>query len=111
VPPRATVRPLNGESNFYLFKTELRFPIYNDLGGVLFYDGGAVSIIDNTNSAQSATESALRDQYPLYRDAVGVGIRYNTPVGPVSAEYGYKLNRQQQRGESEGRFHFSIGTF
>lgn len=111
IPPRATVRPLNGESHFYLFKTELRFPIYNDLGGVLFYDGGGVNIIDNEISAQSATENSLRNDYPGYRDAVGVGIRYNTPVGPVSAEYGYKLNRQQQRGESEGRFHFSIGAF
>lgn len=112
IPPRGgTVRPLNGESHFYLFKTELRFPIAGDLGGVLFYDGGAVTIVDNETSTASKTESAFRSQYPLYRDSVGIGLRYNTPVGPVSAEYGYKLNRQTQQGESEGRFHFSIGTF
>lgn len=89
---------LQTESHFYLVKSEIRFPIYGDLGGVLFYDGGAVKILG-------------KDIEPDYRDAAGVGIRYNTPVGPVSAEYGYKLRRIKEIGEAEGRFHFSIGTF
>ena len=92
------LRPIRTESHFYLVKSELRFPIYGDFGAVLFYDGGAVKILGE------AIE-------PEYRDAAGVGVRYNTPVGPVSAEYGYKLKRQREVGESEGRFHFSIRAF
>ncbi|MCB0394760.1 MAG: BamA/TamA family outer membrane protein, partial [Bdellovibrionales bacterium] len=58
------------DSHFYLIKSEIRFPIAGILGGVIFYDGGAVKI---TNFHQ-------RDEY---RDAAGLGIRINTPVGPL----------------------------
>jgi outer membrane protein insertion porin family len=81
------------DSYFSLLKTEFRFPIYGNLGGAVFYDAGAVLIS------------------PIYefRDTAGLGIRYNTPVGPVSLEYGQKLRRVGD--EAPGRFHFSIGVF
>lgn len=101
--PADKVFYLATESTFYLLKSEVRFPIYGDLGGVLFYDGGAVDIIGEVMGHQPYQAE--------YRDAAGIGIRYNTPVGPVSAEYGYKLNRKKNQGETEGRFHLSIGTF
>lgn len=108
IPDRDTLKPVKTESHFYLFKSEFRFPISGDLGGVLFYDGGAVKILcDKEDSTYPANCLDTRSEY---RDAAGVGIRYNTPVGPVSAEYGYKLDRNKAR-EDEGRFHFSIGTF
>ncbi len=86
-------------SHYYLLKTEFRFPIWGDFGGVIFYDGGAVAIAD----------IKFQDEY---RDAAGVGFRYNTPVGPVSAELAYKLDRRESpTKESPFRFHFSIGAF
>ncbi len=100
---------LKTESNFYLVKSEIRFPIYGDFGGVLFYDGGAVNVLGKI--IKSRTPFIEEEFDSEYRDAVGIGIRYNTPVGPVSAEYGYKLHRHRDLGESEGRFHLSIGTF
>ncbi|MEJ2181981.1 MAG: outer membrane protein assembly factor BamA [Nitrospirota bacterium] len=41
------------------------------------------------------------------RYTAGAGIQYNTPVGPIRVDYGYKLDREP--GESAGEVHFSIG--
>lgn len=89
---------LNTSSNYGLIKSELRFPlsIKYDLAGALFYDGGRVQI-EGVN---------LTDNW---RDALGFGIRYNTPVGPLSLEYAQKLNKKA--GESDGAFHLSVGVF
>jgi outer membrane protein assembly complex protein YaeT len=87
---------LTTNARMFLIKSELRFPIYGSFAGATFYDGGYVSI-QNLN---------LPDKY---RDSVGVGLRYNTPVGPLNLEWAWKLDRKQ--GEAENRFHLSIGTF
>ena len=83
-------------SYFYLLKSEIRFPIFKALGGVVFYDGGEVRIAQRN-----------RDDY---KHAVGAGIRIATPVGPVSIEYGFKLARRDYDLDG-GRLHFSIGAF
>jgi len=91
-------------SHYILIKTEFRFPIFGDFGGVLFYDGGTVKI----------EGIAFEDDY---RDAAGFGFRFKTPVGPVSAEFAWKLDRRdyqyanQEIRESPFRFNFSIGSF
>ncbi|MCE3010747.1 MAG: BamA/TamA family outer membrane protein [Proteobacteria bacterium] len=89
---------LTTEAQMYLIKSELRFPIWGSLGAALFYDGGAVTIkgVD------------IKDPY---RDSVGIAFRYATPVGAVSLEWGWKLDRKTGRGESQLPFHLSIGTF
>ena len=89
---------LNTSSSYQLVKSELRFPlsVKYDLAGALFYDGGQVQI-EGVNLSYN------------WRDAVGFGIRYNTPVGPLSLEYAQKLNKKA--GESDGAFHLSVGVF
>lgn len=83
--------------------SEVRLPLWNKLGGVVFLDYGNVW----TNS----WEVNLGD----LRYAVGPGLRYVTPIGPVRADLGYQLNRIQNlkvNGEPERRpwrLHFSIG--
>ena len=84
------------DSYFYLLKSELRFPIFKALGGVLFYDGGGVNI-------------SQRHQEDEYKDSIGLGFRISTPVGPVSIEYGFKL-RDENNSFLEN-LHFSIGAF
>lgn len=92
----ANQKLIRGDSHFYLFKSELRFPIYDEFGGVLFYDGGGVEI------------SGYYFKRP-YRDAVGFGFRYNTLVGPLAADFSFKIRPEPD--ENLFRFNFSIGTF
>lgn len=80
----------------YLYKSELRIPLYGEFGAALFYDGGAV-YIENRNMGD------------VYRDAAGFGLHYNTPFGPVNLEFAWKLDTKE--GESPFAFHLSIGTF
>lgn len=89
---------LKTSSSFELVKSELRFTLSEqyDLAGAFFYDGGRVKI----EGVQFADE---------WRDAIGFGIRYNTPVGPLNLEYAHKLDKKA--GESDGAFHLSVGIF
>ena len=73
---------------------ETRIGIKTVCSLVLFYDAGK---LDRT---YTPTDTGIRS-------AVGIGLGYRTPVGPLSLYYGHKLNRKP--GESPGRFHFSIG--
>ncbi len=42
------------------------------------------------------------------REGAGLGLRYVTPVGPISLDYGWKLDRRP--GESASEWHFTIGA-
>lgn len=87
---------LTTDASMFLLKSELRFPVYGSLGGAIFYDGGSVRIRD-------------LDFSDSYRDSAGVGVRYNTPVGPLSLEWAWKLDARSS--EEPFRFHLSIGSF
>lgn len=87
-----------GNAYYYLIKAEARFPLFNEFWGSLFYDGGSV-LIDQLI------------QKDAYRDAAGIGLRWNTPIGAVSVDLGFKLDRDKSRGESLNRVHINIGTF
>jgi outer membrane protein insertion porin family len=89
--------PLGGEG-LLLFNEEFRFPIWRRirLKGTLFYDAGNVYL-------------TLSDFDPTdLRHTLGGGLRLETPIGPIRAEYGWKLDREE--GESSGQFHFAIGA-
>jgi outer membrane protein insertion porin family/translocation and assembly module TamA len=94
--------PIGGLTTFN-FSTELRFPVWKKLGGVVFLDGG--------NVWRQPWDYNLND---LHYD-VGPGLRYNTPIGPVRVDLGYQLDRIPGllvNGEPEPRrfrVHFSIG--
>ena len=89
-------------SSYELFKSEFRFPLMkkSDLSGALFYDGGRVNIDDLASNIDYKAE---------WRDSVGIGIRYNLPIGPLNLEYAHKLNKKSY--ESDGAFHLSVGVF
>jgi outer membrane protein assembly complex protein YaeT len=88
-----------GGNAVLILNGELRFPVRGDFGGVLFIDGG--------NVFRRVTEFDLGD----LRGSVGVGVRYQSPVGPIRFDVGFKMDRRVLGGELENRaaFHFSLG--
>ena len=63
--------------------SELRFPIYKKVGGVLFQDLGALS---GTMFADFKTQDILA--------ATGFGIRVFTPIGPLRFDIGWRWRKQ-----------------
>jgi outer membrane protein assembly complex protein YaeT len=94
--------PIGGNS-MVSFSEELRVQLRGKLGAVLFLDGGNVSA--------DSWGVNVRD----LRYAVGPGLRYQTPVGPIRFDFGYQLNPIPElriNGEPQQRpwrIHFSIG--
>jgi outer membrane protein insertion porin family len=72
-----------GGRQLFVFNSEARFPIpiKKGLGGVIFYDGG--------NVYQAISFHALIQSYS---NSIGVGLRYQTPIGPVRIDLGRNLN-------------------
>jgi outer membrane translocation and assembly module TamA len=93
-PLDAEGNPLGGNS-LLVGSIELRFPVTGDLGGVVFLDAG--------NVFPGSFTYRLND----LRYAVGPGIRYNTPIGPIRVDFGVIVNRRP--GDNFGRLDFSIG--
>ena len=94
--------PIGGDTMFS-FSSEARAMLRGKLGGVLFLDTG--------NVWTDFREVDFGD----IRYAVGAGLRYQTPVGPIRLDYGYQLNPipgLQVNGAPQirqWRVHFSIG--
>lgn len=85
-----------GGDRMFAFNSELRFPIYSILGGVVFFDTGANWLNDNGFESDDV------------RETLGVGLRIATPIGPLRIDYGYKLDRRS--GESAGEYYVAIGS-
>ncbi len=94
----ATGFPLGGGSQF-LNSLELRFPLRGpDFSGVLFHDAG--------NVYSRPSRISFRSSQPVSKDpdgqqvfdfdymvhAVGMGIRYRTPIGPIRLDVAYSPN-------------------
>jgi outer membrane protein assembly factor BamA len=106
---RFDVAPLSGSGlpiggfSFTDFSAEVRMPIWGNLSGVVFMDGG--------NVWSNTWDVNLND----LRYDVGPGLRYKTPIGPIRVDVGYQLNPIPGllvNGEPEARryrIHFSIG--
>ena len=94
-PKGADGNPIGGNA-FLMENLELRTSVWKGLGFVTFLDGGNVWLkADEVKIAQ-------------LKFTTGLGLRYNTPVGPIVLDYGFKLRRE--KGESKGELTFSIGN-
>ena len=86
--------PVGGE--FYtVFNVEYTFPIFGELQGAIFTDAG--------NLLPLSEDIGLNDM----RYAIGAGLRYKLPVGPIRLDYG--VNPDPRPYEDFGAFHFSFG--
>jgi len=92
--------PIGGEF-FSVFNVEYTFPIYGELLGAVFFDAGNL-LPNSTDPFEHVTAG-----FDEMRYAVGVGLRYKLPIGPVRLDYGYNPDRRPD--EDVGAFHFSFG--
>jgi outer membrane protein insertion porin family len=53
-------------------------------------------------------DEGTQPQFESFRYSTGVGIAWNSPVGPLKVSYGYPLN--QKPGDRIQRFQFQVGT-
>jgi outer membrane protein assembly complex protein YaeT len=102
VSPLVGGQPIGGNS-MLAFSEELRATLHGNLGGVVFLDAGNV------------WADSLGFKLGDLRYAVGPGLRYQTPVGPIRFDLGYQLNPTPElivNGSPQKRryrLHFSIG--
>jgi len=80
-----------------VFNLEVHFPIYEAMGGLIFFDAGNVFDEEAHLFAHSLRMSA------------GMGMRIFTPIGPMRLDWGYKLLRRAN--ETGADWHFAIGTY
>jgi outer membrane protein insertion porin family len=90
--------PVGGKALFLLnFETVFSpFPQLENLGAVLFYDAG--------NVWSQTSDFSLED----LEHAVGLGVRYRTPLGPVRLEFAWNLGTAP--GESKTLIFITIGN-
>ncbi len=86
--------PLGGRSLLEL-AFEARFRFRENIGAVLFVDGGNV----------------WEDEYPDFDDELfwgaGLGLRYHTPIGPIRADVAFPLNKRAD--DDTFQIYISIG--
>lgn len=78
-----------------LVNEEVRLRIWDNISCAFFYDMGSL-----TDDFSDISESSIRN-------SAGVGLRLGTPVGPIRADYGFKIDRKDN--EPLGRFHLTFG--
>ena len=88
-----------GGDKMVYFNLEYIFPLIQKAGlkGVVFWDTGNVY-----SSAQTLDASK-------FKQTVGGGVRWYSPMGPLRLEWGYNLNPQP--GEDTSNWDFSVGGF
>ncbi len=86
-----------GGTSYFVGTVEVVFPLLERFGinGVVFYDTG----------------NAYRKNiiFSDRRDDAGMGIRWNSPMGPLRVEWGYNLDPEP--GEDKFQWQFSAGAF
>jgi outer membrane protein insertion porin family len=88
-----------GSGRSYLqFSAEYRFPIYSLLSGAVFFDAGTTLGSQNAVPGQPGNVRGLPGDGLGY----GLGVRIQSPVGPIRVDFGFNNNR-------DSRLHFGIG--
>lgn len=115
--PRDSSGKPTGGLGFNVLSAELRQRLVGNFTGSLFGDLGNVSP-NRTRSAEG--ESAYRNREQIisdtlsdffrgFRPAVGCGLQYQLPVGPVRLDVGFNPDREKSRDEDLYVVHFSVG--
>ncbi len=90
-----------GGEQYVQFNAEITFQFSEEykIAAVLFYDRGDVY--------RTSEDIDLGDQFSSY----GVGVRWNSPIGPLRVEYGWVIDGKNVKERGDGQFEFSVGAF
>ncbi len=102
IGPRGVDGDIVGGDRSFNFRSEFQLDFTESLIGLTFLDAGQ-AFLENNGDFTGDTHN-IND----LRFSPGFGLRYKTPIGPISAEYGFALDRVN--GERFGRFNFGIGA-
>jgi outer membrane protein assembly factor BamA len=80
------------------FNQELHFPTRfsiagSRLGGAIFYDAG--NVFRDIHHISLAWKPPSTTDIDYFSHTIGIGLRYPTPVGPVTLDFGYQINPAQ----------------
>ncbi len=82
--------PIGGRALLFN-QTEIRFPfIGNNLGGVIFHDAG--NVYSGLGDISFRFKQRNDQDFDYMVHAVGFGVRYRTPIGPVRLDFAYGIN-------------------
>lgn len=93
---RRAMQPFGGTQQFF-YNLEFQFPLISEakINGVVFYDIG------------DADDSLA---FTRFRQDVGFGFRWYSPIGPLRFEWGFPLQRKADLEEEPVNFEFAIGA-
>ncbi|NQT28422.1 MAG: outer membrane protein assembly factor, partial [Candidatus Omnitrophica bacterium] len=91
-----TEDPVGGD-RMIIGNIEYTYPLADFLKAATFFDIGKVW----SGESSSVDESG-------FMSSIGLGFRVNTPIGPVSVDYGWPLDTEVGEEGKEGRFHFNV---
>ncbi len=94
-PLSAFGKPIGGRS-LMVYSSELRFRVNDEFGGVVFYEIGNVY------------SYTLPTFFGKQLQSTGIGVRYNTPVGPLRMDIAFPLNPRRHI-DNFCQVYFSIG--
>ncbi len=96
-PMTAGGTPLGGTSALF-GSVELSYEIMQNFEFALFGDIGSLGRGNNSSPLSYSSD---------FRTAIGLGLRYHLPFGPIRIDYGHNLD--QRPGESSGTLHVTVG--
>jgi outer membrane protein insertion porin family len=89
---------LGSGRSFVQATAEYRFPVFSIVGGALFFDVGSDL---GSGSSVPGDPAGIREK-PGSGFGYGLGVRVQSPLGPIRIDYGFT-------NEGDSRLHFGIG--